>query len=298
MQIDKYKALAIRVGSRAGLRLQKHSPEILVTVGVVGLLTAGVLAARSTLKLEETLDNNDIRIGEFKTETELEPETRAYNRKLTRIYIRNAVDVAKLYALPTSVAVASTVSVFAAHGIMRRRNVALVAAYNVLERQIAQYRERVAAEIGEEREEQLHRGFAIEKIKDENGKKTEVVDLAKSGTPSQYGKLFAKETTSAWSPDPAQNLAWVRAQQQFANDLLISRGHVFLNDVYDSLGLDRTKAGAIVGWVVNDADGVGDNYIDFGIYDFSDDRKIAFINGDENQIWLDFNVDGIIWDKI
>ena len=84
-------------------------------------------------------------------------------------------------------------------------------------------------------------------------------------------------------------------QQTFFNDLLLSRGHLFLNEVYDQIGIDRTKAGQVVGWVVSKD---GDNFVDFGLFDGSTQEKRMFVNGHENSVLLDFNVDGVIYDKI
>ena len=91
---------------------------------------------------------------------------------------------------------------------------------------------------------------------------------------------------------------FLRAQQQYANDKLIAQGHLFLNEVYDMLGLPRTKAGAIVGWVYDDNNAVGDNFVDFGIYDVHRETARDFVNGYERSILLDFNVDGVIYDLI
>ena len=90
---------------------------------------------------------------------------------------------------------------------------------------------------------------------------------------------------------------FLRKQQEWANELLKSRGHVFLNEVYDMLGIPRTKSGQIVGWVYNSNDEYSDNYIDFGVYD-GGARSRAFVNGYEKAILLDFNVDGVIYDLI
>jgi hypothetical protein len=86
---------------------------------------------------------------------------------------------------------------------------------------------------------------------------------------------------------------FIRSQQNYANDLLNARGHVFLNEVYDMLGIERTSAGAVVGWVR----GNGDNEIDFGVLnDLHSGQR--FINGDERSVLLDFNVDGVVYDLI
>jgi hypothetical protein len=63
------------------------------------------------------------------------------------------------------------------------------------------------------------------------------------------------------------------------------------------LGIDRSKAGSVVGWVIT-KEGTGDNFIDFGVFDGDNPRARDFVNGREGSILLDFNVDGVIYDKI
>ena len=62
-------------------------------------------------------------------------------------------------------------------------------------------------------------------------------------------------------------------------------------DVLDRLGLPRTKAGLIVGWVLN---GEGDGYVDFGVVDC---ETLENVNYNDNAYDLNFNVDGDILSK-
>ena len=91
---------------------------------------------------------------------------------------------------------------------------------------------------------------------------------------------------------------YLRRQQEFANEMLRARGHLYLNEVYDMLGFPRTKAGQIVGWIYDDKNPNGDNYVDFNIYDVTDESKRDFVNGYERSILLDFNVDGPIYEMM
>lgn len=111
---------------------------------------------------------------------------------------------------------------------------------------------------------------------------------------SQYARFFDDGCTG-WSRDPEYNLMFLRCQEQHANERLKTKGHLFLNEVYDSLGIPRTKAGQMVGWIYDSNN--GDNYVDFGIFNGSENSR-AFVNGRERSILLDFNVDGDIWNLI
>jgi hypothetical protein len=102
---------------------------------------------------------------------------------------------------------------------------------------------------------------------------------------SLYARRF-DFTNKHWSPNAAHNKMFLHTQQSYLNDVLAARGHVFLNDVHDALGLDRTTAGQLVGWLRG---GEGDGFIDLGITEDENDPGVFL---------LDFNVDGLIYEKI
>lgn len=112
---------------------------------------------------------------------------------------------------------------------------------------------------------------------------------------SPYARHF-DETCMAWTKDPESNKFYLLRQQEYANEKLRQRGYLFLNEVYDILGIPRTKAGQCVGWMYDTENPIGDNYVDFGIFDQVHNR--SFVNGYENSVLLNFNVDGNILDRI
>ena len=180
---------------------------------------------------------------------------------------------------------------------MSGRNAALIAAYKAVEQSFSTYRGRVREEFGEERDRDLSRGVVYEQVDLENaeGKKSrQIVASVDPNKISEYARFF-DETCTEWERNAEYNLMFLKARQTYANDMLRARGHVFLNEVYDMLGIPRTKAGAVVGWVISKD---GDNFVDFGIYNPDNPRAADFVNGYEKSILLDFNVDGVIYDKI
>lgn len=291
------KTFATRTLGRSGLLLKKYSPEILMGVGIVGGVTAAVMGARATLKAESVVANTQLDILNVKetwTDEKKGQNPKGYTQDLTRAYTMGAINLTKLYWPAISLGAASIACVVGSHGIMRKRNAAVVVAYNALEKTFNEYRGRVAEKLGEDEETQLHLGIEEEEVIDEETGKKKVVSTMTADGVSQYARFF-DPLSQYWSKTPEYNLTFVRAQQNYANDLLNSRGHVFLNEIYDSLGIDRTQAGAVVGWVLNSD---GDSFIDFGIYDLENEKAREFVNGVERSILLDFNVDGIIYDKI
>lgn len=286
--------------ARLALKTRAQSPQLLFVAGIAGVVTTAVLASRATLKLDEVLTD----IEDTKTKiNDLQGTTLSGGKEYTlddakkdRVVVttKGVVSVAKLYAPTIIVGTLSVACLTGAHVTLTRRNLALTAAYAGLERAYNGYRDRVREQYGEETELALHHGTKQREtmVETTNGPKRQVETVI-DGTRSMYARFF-DEMNPNWNRQAEYNLIFLRCQQQWANDMLKSRGHVFLNEVYDTLGLERTRAGAVVGWVL---DGKGDSYIDFGLYDDRPGTR-DFVNGRESSILLDFNVDGLIYDKI
>lgn len=296
--------------SKAGMTLlktQKHSPAILFVAGVVGFGATVVLASKATLKLSDILDENEQKQIELDDDhqvnrlTNVKDADKQHKKEVAALKAVFVKDVVKLYAPSVAVGVLSVGALTGSHVILNRRYTSVVAAYATLDRSFKEYRGRVVEQYGSEVDKKLVNGVSTREIVSDDGKIVSTIEESKGLSP--YAKLFAKETTQEWSPQADYNLVYLRARQQYANDMLNAKGYVFLNDVYESLGLDRIPAGQAVGWlkdnkrVYEDGTVGGDNYISFGIFD---DRNAFhdFMTNREGAIWLDFNVDGVIYDLI
>ena len=287
-------------------RVQKHSPEILMGVGVVGVVTSTVMACKATMKLndilEESKETRD-KIKEVENNPKYEDKYSPEDAKkdLAINYVQTGMKVAKLYAPAVLLGGASLGCLLASNDILRKRNAALSAAYMTVDKSFKEYRNRVTERFGEEVEKEIRYGIKAEQIEttvvDEDGNETTVTETIKTMDPNLYSDYarFFDAASPYWQNDPEYNLMFLKAQQQYANDLLRAKGRLFLNDVYDMLGIEKTKAGQVVGWVYDRENPNGDNFVDFGIYDMSKERVRAFVNGYETNILLDFNVDGNIW---
>ena len=274
-----------RFFGRTLLQLQKHSPVILTTVGVAGVVTAGVLAAKATLKLEETLDTAELRLAHAK----------GTQQSKTKAMVDNTVDLVKLYGPSVTLGAASLVAIISAHGILHKRNVAMVAAYKGLETAYSNYRSRVVEAFGADVDRDFVRGISREEITDEKGKKKQVVSLANSTGLGDYTRIFGPDNP-VWQGNEDYNLYFLESQQVYFNQLLASRGHVTLNEVLGKLGYDHTTAGFVTGWLWK---GEGDGFIDFGIYDYlKEPMALSHEYPEKGVLLLDFNVDGVIYDKI
>lgn len=303
-KLEIMKTTLVRVVGRGGLLTKKYSPEILIGIGVVGVVTSTVMACKATRKVDGLLDGhreilNEIKYAKATVEESVYSE-HDLKKDIAITYIQTGKELVKLYGPAVSLGAASICCILGAHNIMKKRNVALMAAYKAVEQGFNNYRSRVIEELGEEKDRQFRHGIRQEQVtvieEDEDGKKKKVKKTIETIDPngiSVYARFF-DEASPQWSKTPEYNMIFLKCQQNYANDLLHARGHVFLNEVYDLIGIPRSQAGAVVGWCL----GEGDNFIDFGIYDFDNARGHDFVNGYERSILLDFNVDGVIYDMI
>lgn len=288
-------AIARKVAQQ-GFLASKNSPTILFGAGVVGMVGSTVLACRATLRMSEVLENtqNDLQIARSMEHSEYSETDR--KKDVAIIYTRGVGNITKLYAPSVLIGAASIGCLTKSHNILQERNLALTAAYAAVDGAFNRYRERVIDKYGEEEDRNFrYESEEVDIIDEETGKvvtTTRVID----GPGSKYSRFYDEISSRNWSPDPDINHLFLRTQQNYMNDRLKVRGHVFLNEVYDSLGLTHTSAGAVVGWRWNKDS--GDDYIDFGIWDGTHEVVNDFFNGREGAILLDFNVDGVIYDKL
>jgi hypothetical protein len=283
-----------RAVSSTVLKSKANSPQILFVAGVAGIVTSGVLACKSTLKIHEVQDEHRKTALDIKTIQHENYTEQDRKHDLTLLYVQTAVKYTKLYGPSILLASVSIAMLTKSHNILTKRNAALSAAYAAVEKGFKDYRGRVREELGDEKDREFLYGKETGTImvEDKNGVKKHKKTSA-AGT-SAYSQIF-DEYNKNWNPYPEYNILFLRGQQNFLNDKLRADGHVFLNDVYRALGFEDTTAGAVVGWVYDNPEG-GDNVIDFGIWDSpSMDRMHDFLVGREGGIMLDFNVDGEIF---
>lgn len=294
---------------KAGFQLKKHSPEILVVTGVIGVVTSAVLACKATRKLDSVLEESKEQIDKIKDYIEEEGYSEEYTEKdaskdLTITYTQSALKIAKLYGPSVILGAASIGAIFGGHNILRKRNVALAAAYTAVDKGFKDYRNRVIERFGKELDRELKYNIKSDTVEvtelDEDGNEKTSKVTVNTVDPNELSEFarFYDDGCTGWTKDPELNLAFLKKQQCWANGLLKSRGWLTLNEVYDMLGITRTAAGMVVGWIYDEKHPVGDNFVDFGIYDINNEANRRFVNGLERTILLDFNVDGNIYDKI
>lgn len=282
--------------ARNSLLLQKSSPKVLFGVGVVGMVGSTVLACRATLKMHDVLADTKDMLDTAKSIDDPRYSERDRKKDISLIYTKTGFTVVKIYGPAIILGGVSIAALTQSHNILTRRNAALTAAYGALEKGFNEYRARVIEQYGEDQDRNFRYGSHEVEVVDPKTNKKKTVTQVLPGDPSIYARFFDHYSTS-WNKEPEYNLIFLKCQQNYANDLLRARGHVFLNEVYDMLGIPRSKAGAVVGWILSKHRDT-DNFINFGVFNEDSDTARDFVNGHEGSILLDFNVDGVIYDKL
>lgn len=282
--------IVTRLAGRAGLVLSKHAPTILTAAGTAGFIGTTILASKATLKVEETIAEETallVKVHEAHDAGKLEDKDALHDKVV--LYTRMTTKLAKLYAPALILGAASIVSLATGHGIMLKRNASLAAAYAAVDQAFKTYKKKVESKFGKDAVID-----ALVSTAEEDLTKNELTmeAIAAVDGVSPYGVIF-DETNNNWSADEDLSMLHLKCQQQYANDILQTRGHIFLNEVYKMLGFPHTPAGAVTGWVK----GNGDDFVDFNIFEGTfegEDEK-----GRTVTKWaLDFNVDGVMYDKI
>lgn len=292
------------VASKTVMKLKKHSPEILVVAGIAGTVVSAVLACKATTKVAEILDETKGTLDTIHEGMETgaingqEYTTEDGKKDTVVVYAQTGMKLAKLYAPAIILGTLSITSILASNNILRKRNVALGAAYAAIDKSFKEYRDRVIERFGEQVDTELKYGIKAKKFEEievdpETGKEKKVkktVMVADPNLQSDYAVYFDSKSRN-YETNPDYNRMFLKAQQAFANDKLQTRGHLFLNEVLDDLDLPRTPAGQIVGWTKDGPDG----YVNFRIVEVERETEDG---RHEPALLLDFNVEGNIWEKM
>lgn len=294
---------------KVGFKIKKHSPEILVVAGVVGTVASVVMACKSTLKVndileeaKETVDAIHDGVEQKKHTTDGEEYTQELaNKDLAIVYVQTGWKLIKLYGPALALGTASVGCMLASHNIMRKRNVALAAAYTAVDTGFKEYRGRVIERFGKDLDRELRYNIKAKEIEevivDEDGNETTVTKTVEVIDPNAIHNIYSVvfcEGNIGWTKNAELNKVFLIQQQNYANDKLKAQGILTLNEVYDMIGAPRTAYGQIAGWVYTGDGTAGDDFVDFGIFDVHNEKACDFINGIEKSIILDFNCIGNI----
>lgn len=297
---------------KVGFVAKQHAPELLLAGGIISGGVCVYQACKATLKVNEVLEETKENVEKIHEATEkgVTEAGKEYSEKdskkdLFYTYVQTGGKLLKLYGPAIAFGTVSVTSILASNNIMRKRTVALAAAYTAIDTNFKEYRGRVVERFGERTDQELRyniKATQVEKtVTSEDGTEstiTETIDVVDKPLSeySEFAKFF-DELNVNWKSNAEYNLKFLLDCQEYANRKLRTQGHLFLNEVYEMLGIPTTEAGQVVGWIYDIDCPIGDNKVDFGIYDVHSKSNREFVNGYEKSILLDFNVDGYILDK-
>lgn len=297
------QVLKIAITSKAGMAMlatKSHSPAILFGAGIVGVVGTVVLASRATLQLDEVIDKHDDKVAEIHlAEAEKENYTsRMAKADLLTVKTHLVLDLAKLYGPSVVLGALSIGALGGSHYILSKRNAGLMTAFAAADRALKEYRARVVADQGVEKDKEYMYGTTEREVHLGETKKGEqkIARIKSYGDGSSpYSRIFGPGNPN-YQNTAQYNLYFLGLIQNTVNDQLRARGHLFLNDVYRELGFPDTEEGAVTGWL---RDGDGDGFIDFNVWT---DRNMVQVHefhmGKDGAFLLDFNVDGPIYKKL
>lgn len=201
---------------------KKHSPEILIGMGIAGAASSVIFAVKATPKAMILLEEKRQELGVEKLEA------------------KEIIKTAAPVYIPTAVSFGVSVAcIVGASSVNARRNAALTAAYTLSESTLRTYRDKVLETVGEDKEREIRQKAAIEQQQKTPEPQALVVSSAAGQLKcfdSLSGRYFVLTKNEI---DKAVN----EFNRQLRDDMRIS-----LNDWYDLIGLDTNKLGDMLGW--------------------------------------------------
>ena len=303
--------------SKIGFQLKKHTPEILTGTAILSGGAAFVLGILKADDVKTKIKEHKERLEEIHSDIEMmeetgEPLLPAERRRLVASeFGKTAFEVAKVLAIPIGLELVSIGAMTANYIDNKKRYTAVSTLLSATTAAYELYRKRVADKIGEDEEKKLYFGIEEKEIEeveiDEKGKEKVVKKKIKDYNLSDPYSIVWEAGTSKYFNTYETNVlryTFLEGVQREANDKLISKGFLTLAEVFDLLGYtpylereDLIKMAREVGWVRNEEDQVGDQYVKIGIGK-DDQNSLDFKNGKDDFILLSFNCVGSIYSEI
>lgn len=295
---------------KLGFWFKKHSPELLLALGITSCGASVVTACLATKKLDGVTKPCKKEIEQLHNEiADGVIDEKSGKVRIRREYVNTGMKILAIYSPAILTFGLGTGCIIGSHSIMKDRNMAIVAAFTTLKTGYDAYRVRVREKYGEEVERSLFEGNTPAAVTT-NKKTNEPALVEEKPLNKKVDEDFSvliDETSSVWNHDGHLTALQLIQIEEFANRKLVADGYLFLSDIYERLGISANSVGARklyasrkLGWIYDPANKDIDSYISFGIQDRDGRYSQALKNLDEGlekYIYLDFNVDGPIEDK-
>lgn len=214
-----------RFFKNAKTAISAHSPEILMGIGIAGMVTTTVLAVGATPKALKLIEKAKQEIG---TDTLTPAET---------------VKVAWKCYIPAAVTgVSSIVCLIGSSRVNAKRNAALATAYKLSETALSEYKEKVVEVLGEKKEQAIRDKIDQDHLDKDPVSKKEVIITGRGSSlcyDYQSGRYFDSDIES------------IKRAVNEINRRMLVHDYVSLNEFYDELGLAHTRTGDELGWRID-----------------------------------------------
>lgn len=297
-----------RAANKVLFQIKKNSPQLLVMGGLVAGAATIVAACKATLKVDEVLDEAKEKVDKIHnavengiTQAGEEYSVEDSKKDLTRVYVQTGVKLVKLYGPTIVLGMVSGTSILAGYNVLHKRNAAITAAYAAIDKSFKEYRGRVVERFGEGLDHELKYNVKAAEVEetviDGKGKEKTVKKTIDVVDPNAIGpyEVFFDNTSPCWEPNTEYNVMYLNAEMNaFTNKLRATKECIFLNDIFDRIGLPKTQEGQLMGWRYDKDRNWVDNKIDYVIKEVY--RPNEYVEGGyEKVLLIEFRVDGNVW---
>lgn len=228
----------------------KHSPEILMGIGITGMVTTTVMAVRATPKALMLIETEKRKLN-YELLEEAKKSGSDVCNQITRLEAIDLVKVTWKCYIPAGITgIVSIACLIGASSVNARRNAALATAYTLSETTLRDYQKKVIETIGEKKEQTVRDAVAKEHIGRDPVENKEVIFSGRGNTlcyDSISGRYFRSDMDAI---KKAEN----ELDARLRNEMYIS-----LNEFYYEIGLEPLRViGDDLGWNIDSG------YLDLG----------------------------------
>lgn len=247
----------------------QHSPEILTSIGIVGMVTTTILAVKATPKALRLIDEEKSKVFNQLRSEEIPGNNTDY-KELTLKPIEMVKVTWECYAPVAVTCVFSIACLIGAQSVNARRTAALATAYKLSETALAEFKDAAVDVIGEDKVKEVKQKIAENKVE----KVTSDENRAKVIVTGDGDTLFI---------DPFSNTPFqssknkIEAAVNELNRRMLTEMNISLSELYDELGLEHTATSDDLGWRIDKG------YIDVSLSD-------AIVKDGKAYVVMDFLV--------
>lgn len=298
-----------RMAGKAVYIAKEYKPEILITIGITSVVGGTIVACCETAtKMKPVMDEFGEQLNRVKDDKQRSDEIaetnpdmvypiKQYRKDITMVYRNLFLQSLKVYALAIILSSFGIACICRSNAIMRKRNIALGAAYTALDQAFKKYREEVKARYGEAVDEEIRLG--IHRDGDKLTMNDEQITKIKEDPKSLHDAcqiLLGPDDIGhgVYQSNPTYTLQNVECIRRALDDELERWGYITVNDIRKKFGYSPIPELEEYGCVFDKSGLVTSSHVDFGLYTINKQKTIDFINGEEDFLLIDIGIHGHI----